>query len=150
MIEVPTNRGDGSYVLAAGEAAAYRLRILHELYGPGTHRLLIDAGLRGGMRGADIGCGVGMVTTGLSKIVGSAGFGVGIDESGAQLTQAREQLNGDGDNVSFVQASATDVGLPAESFDLVYCRFLLIHLADPHQALREMWTLLKPNGILVC
>src|SRR5262249_6936238 len=150
MIEVPADRADVSYVLAAGEAAAYRLRILHELYGPGTHRLLIDAGLRGGMRVADIGCGVGMVTTWLAKIVGSDGFVVGIDESGAQLTQALGQLNGDGGNVTFVQASDPDVGLPAESFDLVYCRFLLIHLADPHQALREMWTLLKPNGILVC
>jgi len=77
------------------------------------------------MRVADIGCGVGTVTAWLAKIVGSDGSVVGIDESGAQLSEAREQLNGDGDNVSFVQASAMDVGLPAESFDLVYCRFLL-------------------------
>jgi 2-polyprenyl-3-methyl-5-hydroxy-6-metoxy-1,4-benzoquinol methylase len=119
MHEVPADRADVSYVLAAGEAAAYRLRILHELYGPGTRRLLIDAGLRRGMRVADIGCGVGMVTAWLAKLVGSDGCVVGIDESGAQLSEAREQLNGDGDNVSFVQASATSVGLPAESFDLV-------------------------------
>ena len=150
MHEVPSDPADGSYVLAAGEAAAYRLRILHELYGPGTRRLLIDAGLRCGMRVADLGCGVGMVTAWLAKLVGSDGFVVGIDESSAQLSEARERLNGDGDNVSFVQASATDVSLPAESFDLVYCRFLLIHLADPERALREMWRLLKPNGILVC
>jgi hypothetical protein len=58
-------------VLAAGEEAAYRLRILHELYGPGTHRLMIDAGLRRGMRVADIGCGIGTVTAWLAKIVGS-------------------------------------------------------------------------------
>jgi SAM-dependent methyltransferase len=36
------------------------------------------------------------------------------------------------------------------SFDLVYCRFLLIHLPEPERALREMFTLLKPDGILVC
>src|SRR5262249_19255653 len=35
-------------------------------------------------------------------------------------------------------------------FDLVYCRFLLIHLPQPERALREMHALLKPNGILVC
>src|SRR5262249_1881051 len=53
-------------------------------------------------------------------------------------------------NVSFVQASATDTGLTRESFDLVYSRFLLIHLTEPDHALREMYDLLKPEGILVC
>jgi hypothetical protein len=32
----------------------------------------------------------------------------------------------------------------------VYCRFLLIHVPDPEGALREMFALLKPDGILVC
>ena len=49
-----------------------------------------------------------------------------------------------------VEASAIDSGLPPASFDLVYCRFLLLHLPEPERALREMGALLKPNGILVC
>jgi len=53
-------------------------------------------------------------------------------------------------NVTFIEASATNTGLPKESFDLVYSRFLLIHLMEPEVALREMHDLLKPNGILVC
>jgi SAM-dependent methyltransferase len=53
-------------------------------------------------------------------------------------------------NVSFVEASATDTKLPRESFDLVYSRFLLIHLTEPDLALREMYELLKPEGIFVC
>jgi hypothetical protein len=32
----------------------------------------------------------------------------------------------------------------------VYSRFLLIHLTEPERALREMRSLLKPDGILVC
>ena len=36
------------YVLATGEAATYRLRILHGLYGPGTRRVLLEAGLQRG------------------------------------------------------------------------------------------------------
>jgi SAM-dependent methyltransferase len=40
--------------------------------------------------------------------------------------------------------------LPPGWFDLVYCRFLLIHLPEPERALAEMRALLKPGGILVC
>jgi SAM-dependent methyltransferase len=144
-------RGDtGKYALATGESAAYRLGILHDLYGPGTRRVLLEAGLRPGMRVADLGCGVGMVTGLLADLVGPTGSVVGIDSSAAQLAQARERLNTDGAHISFVEASATATCLPPGSFDLVYCRFLLIHLPEPEHALREMVALLKPDGILVC
>jgi SAM-dependent methyltransferase len=143
-----TSRGD--YVLATGDAAANRLRILHNIYGPGGRQLLREAGIEPGMRVADLGCGVGMVTQSLAQMVGPAGEVVGLDFSAAQIEEARSLLPAEMSNVSFVEASATDTGLPRESFDLVYCRFLLIHLTNPELALREMYGLLKPNGILVC
>jgi SAM-dependent methyltransferase len=148
--QLPVPTAPGTYVLATGPAADYRLRILHGRYGAGTRRLLVGAGLRPGMRVADVGCGVGMVTTLLAKLVGPEGQVVGIDFSGAQLAQARQRLASVGANASFVEASATDTGLPPGSFDLVYCRFLLLHLAEPERALGEMRSLLKPDGILVC
>jgi SAM-dependent methyltransferase len=150
MSHIPVRSAAALYALATGEAAAHRLRLLHALYEPGTRRVLLDAGVRRGMHVADFGCGVGMVTALLADLVGPEGHVVGIDASRAQLVQAREQLNGNGVNTSFVEASATATGLPAESFDLVYCRFLLIHLAEPERALHEMRALLKPGGILVC
>jgi 2-polyprenyl-3-methyl-5-hydroxy-6-metoxy-1,4-benzoquinol methylase len=143
-----TSRGD--YVLATGDAAANRLRILHSIYGPGGRQVLREAGIEPGMRVADLGCGVGMTTQLLAQMVGPAGEVVGVDFSGAQVEEARALLPTEMSNVSFVEASATDTGLVRESFDLVYCRFLLIHLPDPELALREMFELLKPNGILVC
>jgi SAM-dependent methyltransferase len=150
MSQVPLPSAAGRYVLATGEAAAHRLGILHAVYGPGTRRLLLDAGLRRGMYVADLGCGVGMVTGLLADLVGPQGSVVGIDASGAQLAQARARLTTGRTNTGFVKASATDTGLPPGSFDLVYCRFLLLHLPEPERALREMRALLKPNGILVC
>ena len=145
-----TNNIKGDYVLATGKSAANRLRILHSLYGPGARRALLQAGIQPGMRVADIGCGVGTVTTLLAELVGPTGQAVGVDFSGAQIAQAREFAPSEFSNVSFIEASATDTGLPYESFDLVYCRFLLIHLTEPGLALREMHNLLKPGGILVC
>ena len=134
MHQVTLDPTPGPYVLATGEAAAHRLRLLHCLYGEGTRRLLLDAGLRRGMRVADLGCGVGMVTAALAELVGPEGHVVGIDASAAQLAQARALLHPGGGNISFVEASATDTGLPPASFDLVYCRFLLLHLPAPERA----------------
>jgi len=86
----------------------------------------------------------------LSKLVGRKGHVVGVDASREQIEQARSLLAAEASNISFVVASAVSTGLPPESFDLVYCRFLLIHLSEPQTALAEMHRLLKPNGILVC
>src|SRR5215469_5933707 len=124
MDTISLHGASGKYALATGEAAAYRLAILHELYGPGTRRVLLEAGLRPGMRVADLGCGVGMVTALLAELVGPEGHVVAIDASGAQLTQARERLRAWAANASFVEASATATGLSRASFDLVYRRFL--------------------------
>lgn len=142
------NTTKGEYVLATGNAAAYRLQLLHSLYGPGGRRVLLEAGVQPGMRVADLGCGVGMATSLLSELVGPKGHVVGVDFSGAQIEHARQRLS-HLSNVSFVEASASDTGLPRESFDLVYCRFLLIHVTEPELVLSEMRNLLKPNGILV-
>ena len=145
-----TKSGRGKYCLATGAAAAHRLRILHRIYGPGARSVLTKAGIQPGMRVADLGCGVGTVTTMLAELVGPEGKAVGIDASRAQIEQARELLPGSFPQASFIEASAIDTGLASESFDLVYCRFLLLHLTEPELALREMHRLLKPNGILVC
>jgi len=143
------NNTKGEYVLATGDAAAKRLQILNNIYGIGAQQILCEAGIQPGMRVADLGCGVGMVTRLLAELVGPEGEVVGVDLSVDQIEKARE-LCGSFSNVSFVAASATDSQLPPESFDLVYSRFLLIHLTEPEMALREMHDLLKPGGILVC
>jgi len=142
--------GKGEYVLATGSAAANRLRILHNVYGPGARQVLLQAGIKPGMRVADLGCGTGMVTQLLAELVGPTGEVVGVDYSAAQVVQARELLPRSLTNVHFISASAMDTGLTRESFDLVYCRFLLIHLAEPEAAIKEMRELLKPDGIIVC
>lgn len=147
---MPPETAAGEYSLATGVAAVRRLTALHRTYSPAGRRILLRAGLQPGMSVADLGCGVGATTQTLATMVGPAGSVTGIDVSAAQLEQGRALCSAQGlSHAVFLEASATATGLPRSSFDLVYCRFLLLHLVDPAACLREMLHLLKPGGILV-
>jgi ubiquinone/menaquinone biosynthesis C-methylase UbiE len=145
-----SHANQGEYVLASGAAAVHRLLLLHKIYAPAGRRALLRAGLQPGMHVADFGCGVGAVTCMLGEMVGHSGSVTGIDVSEEQIRQAEVVCAGAGlSNTSFRVADACHTGLPRNSFDLVYCRFLLLHLPDPAACLREMRDVLKPGGILV-
>ncbi|WP_316224785.1 MULTISPECIES: class I SAM-dependent methyltransferase [unclassified Bradyrhizobium] len=48
-----------------------------------------------------------------------------------------------------IRGDATDTGLPANSFDLVTCQTLALHLNSPAALVREMIRLAKPGGMIV-
>ncbi len=137
------------YVLATGDQAAYRLRIVNEVHGADTEAFLRRAGIRPGLRVADIGCGVGVVSAWIGEQIGRDGELVGVDISEAQVEQATRlaQERGIG-HARFHTASADATGLPADRFDLVFCRFVLMHMERPEDGIREMRRILKPGGVL--
>jgi ubiquinone/menaquinone biosynthesis C-methylase UbiE len=138
------------YALATGAAAVRRLHMLHDIYSLVGRRVLLQAGLEQGMSVADFGCGVGVMTRMLAEIVGPAGWVTGVDVDPGQLAEARAWCDQAGlKNTRFVRSDATRTPLSRESYDLVYCRFLLLHLPDPMACLREMRDVLKPGGIIV-
>ena len=144
------DRSHGEYSLATGEAAVRRLSALHRVCSPGGRRVLLQAGLKPGMTVADFGCGVGATTCMLAELVGPSGHVTGLDLNASQLEQGRILCKAKGlTNADFVEGSATATGLPRNGFDLVYCRFLLLHLTDPVAGLCEMLAILKPGGMLV-
>ena len=83
--------------------------------------------------------------------MGPLGEVLGVDSSAGQIEQARKFYEGKQDaNVppQFVVASAYETGLESDSFDMVYSRFLLMHVARPMDVLTEMRRILKPGGVL--
>src|SRR5580704_1899485 len=118
----------GQYALATGADAVGRLKILHRIYSSAGREALLEAGLKEGMSVADFGCGPGTMTRMLAALVGSSGSVTGIDFHAGQLEEARQLCAMDGlVNTTFVAADACSTGLPQNRFDLVYCRFLLLH-----------------------
>jgi SAM-dependent methyltransferase len=140
----------GQYALATGADAVGRLNVLHRIYSSAGREALLEAGLTDGMRVADFGCGPGTMSRMLASLVGPSGSVTGIDLHAAQLEQGRQLCAMEGlANITFIAADACATGLPQNQFDLVYCRFLLLHLVDPASCLQEMWRVLKPGGILL-
>jgi SAM-dependent methyltransferase len=138
-----------AYLFPTGAAGQERLRIVEGTLAETTASLLERAGIGSGLAVADIGCGLGGVTAWMASRVGREGRVVGVDSAPGQVELARERTAGLA-NVELLIADAQAPGLEPETFDLVFCRVLLMHLERPDAALRAMAGLLKPGGVLVC
>ena len=139
-----------NYSLEVGEAGTYRLKIMNAVYGPSTEKLLEEIGLEG-KRVLDVGCGTGNVSCWIARQVGETGSVVGVDVSEEQTEIAKKNADAIGlKNISFKVGNAYETGVERESFDIAYCRFVLCHLMQPENALREMLATLKTGGTLVC
>src|SRR5262249_23154899 len=120
------------YILATGGKDIERLRLLHQVYGPGTEALFRRVGVREGMRVVAVGCGSGNIACWVAEQVGPGGSVVGIDNSPGQIEQARAQAEARGlTNTNFVVADAYSPRLPEGAFDVAYCRLVLMHLTHP-------------------
>jgi predicted O-methyltransferase YrrM len=146
------NQSSGhGYILATGERGIDRLKLLATIFDPMSHKLLRNAGLREGMRVAEIGCGVGLIALWIAAQIGVSGSLVAVDSNEEQLRIAEQNAAAAGlKNISFHRAAACETGLSRGYFDLVYSRFLMCHLTEPEKALLEMRALLNSGGILVC
>jgi SAM-dependent methyltransferase len=105
------------------------------------------AGLRPGMRVADIGCGPGKTSAALYEIVQPGGQVVGVDGSQQRVDYA---LGGYGQpGLDFVcrdiSASLEDLG----QFDFIWVRFFLeYHSSCAFQLVKKFASILRPGGIL--
>lgn len=140
-----------TYPLHTGESDRQRLQVMSSIYDPATKdflsRYLPDQG-----RALDVGSGHGQIACWMA-ISSPQSTVLGIDNSPKQVdlawsTARRLALT----NVTFRLGDVTQLNSIAKSvgvFDLITCRFTLLHIKKRANAIRALLKQLAPGGTLV-
>jgi SAM-dependent methyltransferase len=99
------------------------------------------AGIEGGQRALDVGCGPGALTGELARRLG-AGNVSALDPS-APFVEACAHLH---PGVDVRQGSAEDLPYPDGQFDAALAQLVLHFVSDPPAAAREMRRVVRPGG----
>ena len=94
------------------------------------------------------GCGMGYVTRWAAS-EGAKATGVDANEEQVKASQALADEAGLA-NADFRTGNIYDPGLQPESLDIAYCRWLMVHLNRPVDAMRAIYQALRPGGVMVC
>lgn len=139
---------DAQYTMGRSETETRRLIEQSQLYDGVTRRFLNAAGIEKGMKVLDIGSGAGDVALTLAEFVGNDGAVVGVDVNAEILETARNRAETAGiTNVEFIAGDARTLDLP-DDFDAIVGRLVLMYMADPGDALKQLATRLRPGGIV--
>lgn len=112
-------------------------------------RALEAAGLRGGERALDVGCGCGSSTFDVARAVGPRGSATGIDVSRPMLAEARRRARALPElRASFVEGDAARHPFPEGAADAVHSRFGVMFFAEPGRAFANFARALRRGGRL--
>jgi SAM-dependent methyltransferase len=100
--------------------------------------LFQQAGLSGGSRVLEVGCGTGAILSELPALLELHG----LDIDSAALAQCQVHVPA----AHLVRGNALQLPYPDNTFDIAYCHFLLLWVDDPLQALREMKRVTKAGA----
>jgi SAM-dependent methyltransferase len=132
---------------AIDERNPERQQLLAKVLEPPTRTVLAQLPKIPDARVLDLGCGQGNTTRCLADVLEpSECIGVEFDATLVEYAQTRP---GNPPGVRFQQGDATQLPFPDASFDVVFCRYLLIHIPDPPRVVREMMRVVRPGGFVV-
>src|SRR5262245_10692178 len=101
--------------------------------------------LKPGLRVLEVGSGLGLLAAAVADAKPDISV-TGLEQSPAQIAAAVTD-----DRVRYVQGDAHRLEFDDETFDLVYARYVLEHVADPELVLKEMRRVARQGGrVAVC
>jgi ubiquinone/menaquinone biosynthesis C-methylase UbiE len=102
--------------------------------------------LKPGMSVLDVGCGTGLETVRLAKLVAPSGKVIGLDASEKFLGEARRRAESLGLPIDYRHGDAQQLPFPEKTFDVARAERLFPYLADPERALAELARVTKSGG----
>lgn len=138
----------GDNYIFPGKSDHDRLRMISEIHDGATRELLLRAGFARGCRFVEFGCGLGYVTRWAAK-EGARATGLDVSEEQVNACQALADSEGLA-NADFRVANIYEPALDPDSVDIAYCRWLMVHLNRPVEAMRTIFKVLKSGGVMVC
>ncbi|HSR67290.1 MAG TPA: methyltransferase domain-containing protein [Acidobacteriota bacterium] len=144
----------GQYIHGSRPEEQERLSILNEILNEGYLRQM---GLKPGQRVLDVGSGLGQFAQIMARTVAPDGMVLGIERDPQQMATARRLLNSgeaaqDPVPLKFRRGDALKLPLlpdEVESFDVVHARFLLEHVPNPGDVIRQMLRAVRPGGRII-
>lgn len=121
-----------------------RLELWAEMFGP-TSRAFLAAAPRHPDLALDLGCATGHTTRLLAGTLHPRRT-VGLDRASSYIEGARICAP---EGVGFLEHDVTTVPFPTGPAELVYSRFLLLHLHEPLAVLDSWATQIRPGGMLL-
>lgn len=112
-----------------------------------VERQALWAGVRPGMRVADLGCGPGKTTSILHQLAQPGGSAAGVDFAVDRIEFAKKRYTGEG-----MKFECMDVREPLDAlgaFDFIWMRFVLeYYRVDSFDIVKNISKVLKPGGVL--
>ena len=124
-----------------------RQRLLGQLLNALTSPLLARVSIAQNARCLDVACGIGETTRLIASVLPSVRECIGLELDPALVVEARRP--GEGLPLRFEQGDAHAIPFADGSFDFVFARYLMMHLADPEAVIREMMRVTKKGGTIM-
>ena len=96
----------------------------------------------------DVGCGAGHWGQRIASLLDDP-IVTGVDHEPGFLDAARTRATGRPGTYAYLRGTAEGLPFDDDTFDMVTCQTVLIHVADAEVALREMIRVAKPGGLIV-
>ncbi|MBV6648895.1 MAG: methyltransferase domain-containing protein [Hoeflea sp.] len=132
------------------------IRFLEALWGEGflspggpdeVRRVVADLDFSG-KRVLDLGCGSGGITLFLAREYEPAEIvGFDVEQPVVDLATERAAQQGLADRARFVRGAPGPLPFPAESFDIVFSKDALVHVADKEALFADIHRVLRPAGL---
>ncbi len=131
---------DEKYIHGTEQNEQTRLAVLNSM----TNKSFLDFLKLGKKdRVLDVGSGLGFLTAEVAKRI-PGGSVTGLEKSEEQLRKCNIKVS----NLAFIKGDAQDMPFEDNSFDVVYCRYILEHVNNPLNVLNEIHRVLARKGRL--